>query len=79
MLPPSNASSGSYVDLLKRLTQRVQQAGTTDQVLELLQRAFERELAQQSVVLSRPERVRLFKQVTKAVLTDLLEKLDDGK
>lgn len=76
MLSPPDPSSGSYVDLLKRLTQRFQQAGIAEQILELMQRAFESELGKQSVVLSRPERVRLFRQVAKSILTSLLEKLE---
>ena len=77
--PNSHQNPGSYVDLLKRITQRVQQAKVDNQILEILQRVFEKELDQQKVVLSRPERVRLFHQVTKAVLTDLLAKLDGEK
>jgi hypothetical protein len=81
MLNPPNSSQnpGSYVDLLKRLTQRVHQAKTDDQILESMQQVVEKELDQQKIVLSRPERVRLFRQVTRAVLTDLLAKLDGEK
>ena len=57
----------------------MQQAKVDNQILEIMQRVFEKELDQQKVVLSRPERVRLFRQVTKAVLTDLLAKLDGEK
>jgi hypothetical protein len=81
MLNPPNSSQnpGSYVDLLKRLTQRVHQAKADDQILESMQQVVEKELDQQKIVLSRPERVRLFRQVTRAVLTDLLAKLDGEK
>ncbi len=81
MLNPPNAyqNSGSYVDLLKRITQRVQQNKVDDQFLVLMQQVFENELAKETIVLSRPERERLFRQVTKAVLTDMLGKLDDMK
>ncbi len=81
MFNPPNPSqnSGSYVDLLKRMTQRVQQDKVDDQILVIMQRVFENELDKENIVLSRPERVRLFRQVTKAVLTDMLGKLDDTK
>ena len=81
MLNPPNSyqNSGSYVDLLKRMSQRVQQKKVDDQILVIMQQVFENELAQENIVLSRPERVRLFRQVTKAVLTDMLGKLDDIK
>ena len=81
MLNPPNSyqNSGSYVDLLKRITQGVQQKKVDDQILVIMQQVFENELAKENIVLSRPERVRLFRQVTKAVLTDMLGKLDDIK
>ena len=81
MLNSSNSSQnpGSYVDLLKRMTQHVQQAKVEDQILEMVQQVVERELAQQKIVLSSPERVRLFRQITKVVLTDLLTKIGGEK
>lgn len=81
MLNPPNSSQnpGSYVDLLKRIAQRVQQTKVDNQILEIMQQATEKELAQQKIVLSRLERVRLFRQVAKAVLTDLLAKIDGEK
>jgi hypothetical protein len=77
--PNSYPNSGSYVDLLKRITQRVQQKKVDDQMLAIMQQVFENELDKENIVLSRPERVRLFRQVTKAILTDMLGKLDDIK
>ena len=81
MFNPPNPfqNSGSYVDLLKRITNRVQQKKVEDQILVIMQQVFENELDKENIVLSRPERVRLFRQVTKAVLTDMLGKLDDIK
>jgi len=77
--PPNSQNSGSYVDLLKRITQRVQQKKVDDQMLAIMQQVFKNELDKENLVLLRPERVRLFQQVTKAVLTDMLGKLDDIK
>ncbi len=81
MFNPPNPfqNSGSYIDLLKRMTQRMQQQKIDDRLLEILQQAFEKELDAENIVLSRPERARLFRQVTKAILTDMLGKLDDKR
>jgi hypothetical protein len=81
MLNPPNSyqNPGSYVDLLKRITQHVQQTKVDSQILEIMQQTVEKELDQQKIVLSHPERVRLFRQVTKAVLTELLAKLEAEK
>jgi hypothetical protein len=77
--PDFNQNPGSYVDLLKRITQRVQQAKIDNQILESVQQVVEKELNQQKIVLSRPERLRLFRQVKKTVLTDLLAIIDSEK
>jgi hypothetical protein len=81
MTNPSNSyqNSGSYLDLLKRITQKVQQKKVDDKMLVIMQQVFENELDKENIVLAQPERVRLFRQVTKAVLTDMFRKLDDIK
>ena len=71
--------SGSYDDLLKLMTRRAQQNEVDNQILEILQQFFEKELGKEHMVLSRPERVRLFQQVTKAILADVLGKIDSTK
>jgi hypothetical protein len=70
-------SSGSYDDLLKRMTQRVQQHKVDDQIVEILQQVFEKEFNKESVVLSRPDRVRLFQQISKAILTEAFGKIGE--
>jgi len=77
--PNSSQNSGSYVDLLKRVTRRVQQNEVDNQLIGILQQVFERELGKENIVLSRSERTRLFKQVAKAVLTDAIGKIGDTK
>lgn len=72
-------NSGSYDDLLKRMTRRMQQNRVDNQILEILQQVFEKEFGKENIVLSRPERIRLFQQVTKAILTDVLGKIGDIK
>ena len=77
--PSSYPDSGSYAGILKRMIQSVQHNQVDDQILEILQKVFEKELGKENIVLSRPERVRLYQQVTKTILTDVLEKIDDAK
>jgi hypothetical protein len=68
--------SGSYDDLLKLMTRRAQQNKVDNQIFEILKQFFETELGKEHMVLSRPERKRLFQQLTKAILTDVLGKID---
>jgi hypothetical protein len=65
--PPDLPHPSSYDELLARLTRRVRQAGVDDQILELLQQAFEEAFGKERGALSRPDRRRLFQQVAKAV------------
>jgi hypothetical protein len=60
--------SNSYHNLKTRIIQKVQAAGINDQVFLIVQKAYEEALEQENVVLSRPERNRLFSQVLKLVL-----------
>ena len=74
--PPNYQSSDSYDAILKRMTQRMRQHKVDDQVLELLQRAYEEEIGGAPIMLSRAERKRLFQQVGQAILADVLGKMD---
>jgi len=80
MLNPfeSQPDSGSYVNLQKRMLKKVQSAGVNDHVIEVLRKAYEDALTNENIVLSRPERKRLLKQIIKLVLEDMVKKLDDG-
>ena len=71
--------SGSYDDLLKLMTRRAQQNEVDNEIFKILQQFFEKELGKEHMVLSRPERVRLFQEVTKAILADVLGKIDGAK
>jgi hypothetical protein len=63
-------------DLLKQTYQSLEQEKVDDQLLEVLQQAFDKVLDQGHVLLSRPERKRLFHNASKLVLADVLAKLD---
>ena len=71
--------SGSYDDLLKLMVRHAQQNEVDNQIFEILKQFFEKELGKENRPLSRPERIRLFQQVTKAILTDVLGKIDGAK
>jgi hypothetical protein len=71
--------SGSYDNLLKLMTRRAQQNEVDNQILEILQQFFEKESGKENMVLSRAERVRLFQQVTKVILADVVGKIDSTK
>jgi len=71
--------SGSYDDLLKLMNRHAQQNEIDNQILEILKQFFEKELGKENRPLSRPERTRLFQEVTKAILTDVLAKVDGAK
>jgi hypothetical protein len=69
----------SYVDLKKRITQKVQSTDVNDQIFQAVQNAFENVMASEHprVLLSRPERKRLFSQILRSVLEDMIRKLDE--
>ncbi len=66
---------GSYHNLQERMYKKVS-ANVNDQILGILQKAYENALYEENVVLTRPERNRLFKQITKLVLEDVLKKMN---
>ena len=81
MSTPHNSYSDAdpSFDLVKRITQRLQQGGVNNQILEILQQAVEKEFDKNHILLSRPEKIRLYRLVTKAVLTDMLAKIGGDK
>ena len=75
--PTSLPDFGSYEDIQKRMIQRARAANLDEKILDILRTKYEEELAQRNIMLSRPERNRLFRDIVKAVLTDMLAKLGD--
>ena len=73
--PNSFPASGSYEDLLKRMTRRVKENKVEEQILQILQQVFETELGKEQIVLARPERVRLYQQLAAMILTDVQGKI----
>ena len=74
--PEPQPESNSYHNLKTRMVQKVQAAGIDDQIFLIVQKAYEEALEQETIILSRPERNRLFSQVLKLVLEDMNKKLD---
>ena len=70
----SQPDAGSYVNLRKRLFQSVQSANLNQQIIEVIKKALEAE----NIVLSRPERKRLFSEIVNLVSEDLTRKLGDA-
>jgi len=68
----------SYVNLKKRMLHHVQSAKVDDQIFQVVQNAYENALRMENLVLSRPERMRMFSQILKSVLEDMIKKLDGG-
>ena len=63
-------------ELLQRINQRLLQEKVDNQLLEILEQAFKKVMDEEHILLSRPERIRLSRQVSKSVLTEALAKLD---
>ena len=68
----------SYLNLKERMTRHVKSAKVEDQIFQIVQKAYEDALHQENVMLSRPERQRMFAQIMKQVLEDMAKKLDKG-
>lgn len=68
--------SGSYHNLKARMYKKVS-TNVDDQILVTLQNAYENALSLENIVLTRAERKRLFRQVTRLVLVDLINNLDE--
>jgi len=66
---------GSYHNLQERMYKKVS-GHVNDQIFDIMMKAYENALYEENVVLSRPERKRLFSQILKLVMEDLVKKLD---
>ena len=66
---------GSYHNLKERMYKKVS-GEVNEKIFGILQNAYENALNAENVVLSRPERNRLFSQIVKMIMDDMLKKLD---
>lgn len=67
-----------FMNLKNRMIERVESAKVTDQIFQVVQKAYEDALKKENIVLSHPERQRLLSQILKHVLDDMIKKLDKG-
>jgi hypothetical protein len=79
MLSPfdSNKDTGSYINLQKRIFQRVQSSGINNQIIKIVRESCEDAIDAENIELSRVERKRLQSQILGLVLEDIVKKLDD--
>ena len=68
-----------YTELRKRMLQFLRSGQFSDQVFEILQTASINALGRENIVLSRPEKNRLLKEVMITALEELLAELKAGK
>ena len=75
MLSQPSFESG-YVDLKKRIFQKLKSARIQHQIFEAIEKTFSGILSEDGIIVSRAERKRLLAQATKSILEDMLKKLD---
>jgi hypothetical protein len=73
-----NKNNGSYVNLQKRIFQRVQLSEINNQIIEIVRKSYDDAINAENVELNRDESKRLRSQILRLVLEDLSRKLDDG-
>ena len=71
-------NSGSYFNLRERILKKVLAENVEDQVFNAVQKVYEDVTKDENIVLSRLERKRLFSQIVKLVLDDMLKKIDNA-
>jgi two-component system, chemotaxis family, chemotaxis protein CheY len=64
---------GSYADLHNRMRKSMVESGVKQKIHSLLGNAFEQLLVEERIVLTRPERTRLFKRIEKEILQEMLD------
>ena len=63
---------GDYRNLKERMYKKVS-AQVNEQIRTLMVQAYENALNEENVILTRPERKRLFSQITEMVMGDILK------
>lgn len=73
-----NKDTGSYVNLQKRIFQRVQSSEINNQIIEVVRKSYEDAVNAENVELSRDENKRLLSQILRLVLEDLIKQVGGG-
>lgn len=74
---PDPDSFHSYVDLKKRMLALVRTGKVYDQIFQVVQTAYDDALKTEGILLSSAEKKHMFSQILRAMLEDMLKKLDD--
>jgi len=67
---------GSYHNLKERMYKKIS-ANVNEQIRTIMVNAYENTLNEENIILTRPERKRLFQQITKMVFDDLFGKSNE--
>jgi len=67
-----------HLDVKGHMIQRLRAQKVNEQVFEVIQRTFEKTLAEDQLVLSRLEKKRLLAQVLKSVLVEMNRQIDEA-
>ena len=70
--------SGSYINLQKRILQRIRSTNIAEKILELVQKTYEDALSVEKIVLSRAEKKHLQTQIFKSVFEELTKGLNNS-
>jgi hypothetical protein len=76
MFTPSDSSSGMYFNLLEKTFQRLKTAAADRQMAAMIHEKFETSLKSGDIVLTSSEKKRLFNQVYRMLLEDMLSELN---
>jgi hypothetical protein len=74
---PDPDSFHSYINLKKRMLALVQTRKVYDQINQVVQTAYDEALRTEDVPLTSSEKKIMFTQILRAMLEDMLQKLDD--
>lgn len=76
MLNPRGFTGGKDTNLQKKIFQKFKSSGVDDQMRQSIQKTYEDFLDSENILLPRPERQRLFNQVFKMLLEEMIDKID---
>lgn len=79
MFNPSDPSSSIYFNLLEKTFQKLKTATADRQIVAMIEEKFETSLKSENIVLTSSEKKRLFNQVFRMLLEDLLSDLSKGQ
>ena len=74
---PDPDSFHSYNELKKRMLAMVRTGKVYDQIFQVVQAAYDETLKTENIQISSDEKKQLFPHILRAMLEDMLQKLDD--